>query len=264
MTVESELRFSIESDTSGQQLFEQVAKNIGIQESWFFGLQYIDSKNVECWLKIDKKVLEHDFPKGAMDPLTFKFRARFYPQEVSEELHQDITQVNFLLPGETSIERFFSLEILLPSIERGDSQRGHLLSIGDVRSARFLRDASEIRRFRERTVPTRLDPQPTRFTSTRDRTVSFIARAMGTKRHQLVARASRHDEVGVLHSPVENEILFVQRRCADGISESRSRSGNVRRDVFRDSEQEENRTFAGRRRTRTEHLRSTRQVKTGS
>lgn len=103
ITVESELRFAIESDTSGHQLFEQVAKNIGIQESWFFGLQYTDSKNVECWLKIDKKVLDHDFPKGAMNPLTFKFRARFYPEEVSEELNQDITQVNFL-PDKHSVD----------------------------------------------------------------------------------------------------------------------------------------------------------------
>lgn len=74
--------------------FVQIVKNIGIQETWFFGLQYTDSKNVECWLKSEKKVLDHDFPKGAMDPLTFKFRARFYPEDISEELYQDVTQVD--------------------------------------------------------------------------------------------------------------------------------------------------------------------------
>ena len=31
-------------NTTGKQLFDQVVKTIGLREIWFFGLQYVDSK----------------------------------------------------------------------------------------------------------------------------------------------------------------------------------------------------------------------------
>ena len=34
----------------------QVVKTIGLREVWFFGLQYVDSKNLTTWLKLNKKV----------------------------------------------------------------------------------------------------------------------------------------------------------------------------------------------------------------
>jgi len=141
-TLEAELRFAIESDTVGQQLFEQVVKNIGIQETWFFGLQYTDSKNVECWLKSEKKVLDHDFPKGAMDPLTFKFRVRFYPEEVSVELNQDVTQKFFYLqlkeailsgdlycPSETCVLlASYAMQVKFGDFEKDQYQPGSILN----------------------------------------------------------------------------------------------------------------------------------------
>ena len=36
----------------------QVVKTIGLREVWFFGLQYVDSKNLTTWLKLNKKVIE--------------------------------------------------------------------------------------------------------------------------------------------------------------------------------------------------------------
>jgi hypothetical protein len=68
-------------------------KTIALREIWFFGLQYTDSKDFPCWLKLNKKVLGQDIKKSTAQPLTFKFRARFFPEEVSEELIQEITQV---------------------------------------------------------------------------------------------------------------------------------------------------------------------------
>jgi hypothetical protein len=44
-------------------------------------------------LKLNKKVLGQDIKKSTSQPVTFKFRARFFPEEVSEELIQEITQV---------------------------------------------------------------------------------------------------------------------------------------------------------------------------
>lgn len=68
-----------------------MVKTIGLREIWFFGLQYVDSKGYTTWLKLNKKVMGQDVKKET--PLQFKFRAKFYPEDVSEELIQEVTQV---------------------------------------------------------------------------------------------------------------------------------------------------------------------------
>lgn len=62
---------------------------------WWFGLQYEDDKGYVTWLKLNKKVLAQDLPKET--PLRFKFRVKFYPEDVQEELIQDVTQRLFYL-----------------------------------------------------------------------------------------------------------------------------------------------------------------------
>lgn len=103
LTMDSELEFAIQPNTTGKQLFDQVVKTIALREIWFFGLQYTDSKDFPCWLKLNKKVLSQDLKKNGSQPLTFKFRARFFPEEVSEELIQEITQKLFFLQVKESI-----------------------------------------------------------------------------------------------------------------------------------------------------------------
>ncbi|KAM4697212.1 moesin [Rhinophrynus dorsalis] len=94
-TMDAELEFAIQPNTTGKQLFDQVVKTIGLREVWFFGLQYQDTKGFSTWLKLNKKVTAQDVRKDS--PLLFKFRAKFYPEDVSEELIQDITQRLFFL-----------------------------------------------------------------------------------------------------------------------------------------------------------------------
>lgn len=94
-TMDAELEFAIQPNTTGKQLFDQVVKTIGLREVWFFGLQYQDTKNFTTWLKLNKKVTAQDVRKES--PLLFKFRAKFFPEDVSEELIQDITQRLFFL-----------------------------------------------------------------------------------------------------------------------------------------------------------------------
>ena len=96
--------------------FSQVVKTIALRELWFFGLQYTDSKDFPCWLKLDKKILSQDIKKNLSQPVTFKFRARFFPEEVSEELIQEITQVNIAHIHPYNSES--SLETLLSSSKR--------------------------------------------------------------------------------------------------------------------------------------------------
>ena len=94
-TIDAELEFAIQPNTTGKQLFDQVVKTIGLREIWFFGLQYTDSKGYSTWLKLNKKVLSQDVKKES--PLQFKFRAKFYPEDVADELIQDITLRLFYL-----------------------------------------------------------------------------------------------------------------------------------------------------------------------
>lgn len=54
-TIDAELEFAIQPNTTGKQLFDQVVKTIGLREIWFFGLQYTDSKGYSTWLKLNKK-----------------------------------------------------------------------------------------------------------------------------------------------------------------------------------------------------------------
>lgn len=110
ITIDAELEFAIQPNTTGKQLFDQVVKTIGLREIWFFGLQYTDSKGLNTWLKLNKKVLSQDVKKES--PLQFKFRAKFYPEDVGEELIQDITVRLFYLQVKHSI---LSDDIYCPS-----------------------------------------------------------------------------------------------------------------------------------------------------
>uniref|UniRef100_A0A4W3IPS5 Ezrin a n=1 Tax=Callorhinchus milii TaxID=7868 RepID=A0A4W3IPS5_CALMI len=94
-TMDAELEFAIQPNTTGKQLFDQVVKTVGLREIWFFGLLYIDTKGYPNWLKLDKKVSQQDLKKE--NPVQFKFRAKFFPEDVSEELIQDVTQKLFFL-----------------------------------------------------------------------------------------------------------------------------------------------------------------------
>ncbi|XP_012737259.2 ezrin a [Fundulus heteroclitus] len=94
-TMDAELEFSFPGNTKGRQLIEQVAKTIGLREIWYFGLQFVDSRGCVSWLNADKKVLSQDIKKET--PLLFKLRVQFYPEDVEEELIQDITRKLFFL-----------------------------------------------------------------------------------------------------------------------------------------------------------------------
>ncbi|KAF1374469.1 hypothetical protein PFLUV_G00229420 [Perca fluviatilis] len=94
-TMDAELEFSFHPNTTGKQLFDQVARTIGLREIWYFGLQFIDAKGFLTWLNSEKKVMSQDVKKET--PLQFKLRAKFYPEDVAEELIQDVTRRLFYL-----------------------------------------------------------------------------------------------------------------------------------------------------------------------
>uniref|UniRef100_A0A672JLW5 Moesin n=1 Tax=Salarias fasciatus TaxID=181472 RepID=A0A672JLW5_SALFA len=100
-TMDAELEFAILPSTTGKQLFDQIVKTIGLRETWFFGLQYHDSKGFSTWLKLNKRVTAQDVKRD--NPLLIKFRAKFYPEDVADELIQEATQRLFFLQVKESI-----------------------------------------------------------------------------------------------------------------------------------------------------------------
>lgn len=100
-TLDAELEFNLEGRATGRDLFDLVCRTIGLRETWYFGLQYEDSKGFVSWLKLDKKVLDQSI---SQEPLTsFMFLAKFYPEDVAEELVQEVTQHLFFLQVKQAI-----------------------------------------------------------------------------------------------------------------------------------------------------------------
>jgi len=112
-----------------------VCRTIGLRETWYFGLQYEDSKGFISWLKLDKKgtqcyicsELNHLTSKSVLkscvgfpvqdqgisqQPTTsFMFLGKFYPEDVAEELVQEVTQHLFFLQVKQAI---LSMDIYCP------------------------------------------------------------------------------------------------------------------------------------------------------
>nr|XP_061806214.1 ezrin-like isoform X1 [Nerophis lumbriciformis] len=99
--LDSELEFAVLPNATGKVVFDQVVKTAGLREVWYFGLQYIDGKDYLTWLKMEKKISSQDVKKE--NPLHFKFRAKYFPEDVNEELIQDITQKLFFLQVKDNI-----------------------------------------------------------------------------------------------------------------------------------------------------------------
>jgi len=87
--MDTELEFTIMNKTTGKLLFDQVVQTTGLREIWYFGLQYTDIMGVESWLNLDKKVQDQKVKKEAT--LQFRFRVRFYPENVTDEIIQGST-----------------------------------------------------------------------------------------------------------------------------------------------------------------------------
>jgi len=89
LTMDTELEFTILAKTTGKLLFDQVVQTTGLREIWYFGLQYVDTRGLESWLNLEKRVVDQKVKKE--QTLQFKFRVKFYPEDVLNEVIQDST-----------------------------------------------------------------------------------------------------------------------------------------------------------------------------
>ncbi|XP_012539992.1 merlin isoform X1 [Monomorium pharaonis] len=108
-TLDAELEFNLEWRSTGRDLFDLVCRTIGLRETWYFGLQYEDAKGFISWLKLDKKV--QDQGVSQQSTTSFMFLAKFYPEDVAEELVQEVTQHLFFLQVKQAI---LSMDIYCP------------------------------------------------------------------------------------------------------------------------------------------------------
>uniref|UniRef100_A0A914ZVB4 Moesin/ezrin/radixin homolog 1 n=2 Tax=Parascaris univalens TaxID=6257 RepID=A0A914ZVB4_PARUN len=103
-TMDADLeKIAIEPDWTGRQLYDTVCRIIGLREIWYFGLQFVNKKGIPCWLQMEKKVCKQEVPKQVDGSVHFLFLVKFYPEDVEEELIQDITRHLFFLQIKQSI-----------------------------------------------------------------------------------------------------------------------------------------------------------------
>ncbi|KRY77207.1 Merlin [Trichinella pseudospiralis] len=101
-TMDADLEFSVPKKITGRELFELVCRTIGLRETWYFGLQFINKKGYFGWISFDLRITSQDIKK-AENGYHFYFLAKFFPEDVSEELIQIITQHLFFLQVKQSI-----------------------------------------------------------------------------------------------------------------------------------------------------------------
>lgn len=100
--VDADLDFPVKAKITGKVLFEMVCKTIGLRESWFFGLQYKDSSGVLLWLRMEDKVVNQISDKeGNLRRL--RLLVQFFPEDVEEDLIQEVTQHMFFLQVKDAI-----------------------------------------------------------------------------------------------------------------------------------------------------------------
>ncbi|KAE8744438.1 hypothetical protein FOCC_FOCC008913 [Frankliniella occidentalis] len=110
-TLDAELEFDLEWHATGRDLFDLVCRTIGLRETWYFGLQYMDSKGFISWLKLDKKVQDQGINPNNQPATPFMFLGKLYPEDVAEELVQEVTQHLFFLQVKQAI---LSMDIYCP------------------------------------------------------------------------------------------------------------------------------------------------------
>ncbi|XP_049879431.1 merlin isoform X2 [Pectinophora gossypiella] len=108
-TLDAELEFNLEWRATGRDLFDLVCRTIGLRETWFFGLQFEDTKHFISWLKLDKRVQEQCVSQMPGTP--FMLLCKLYPEDVAEELIQEVTQHLLFLQVKQAI---LSMDIYCP------------------------------------------------------------------------------------------------------------------------------------------------------
>ncbi|KAK4881300.1 hypothetical protein RN001_004619 [Aquatica leii] len=98
-TMDTELEFSISPKTRGRELFQHISRNLGLREVWYFGLMFKGANNEDIWFDCSRKTV-HAIGVNARK---LKFRVKYYPEDVSQELIEETTVYYFYLQVRSAI-----------------------------------------------------------------------------------------------------------------------------------------------------------------
>ncbi|GIX99600.1 FERM domain-containing protein 4B [Caerostris darwini] len=66
------------------ELLDMVASHFNLKEKEYFGLAYMDDTGHYSWLQLDRRVLEHEFPKrSAQSTLVLYFRIKYFVESIT-------------------------------------------------------------------------------------------------------------------------------------------------------------------------------------
>ncbi|KAJ0069719.1 hypothetical protein NL108_012353 [Boleophthalmus pectinirostris] len=76
------LELLVQPKLMAKDLLDLVASHFNLKEKEYFGIAYVDETTHFSWLQLDRRVLEHEFPKKS-GPIVLYFCVRFYIESIS-------------------------------------------------------------------------------------------------------------------------------------------------------------------------------------
>ncbi|GFY60022.1 FERM domain-containing protein 4B [Trichonephila inaurata madagascariensis] len=111
------------------ELLDMVASHFSLKEKEYFGLAYLDDTGHYSWLQLDRRVLEHEFPKrSAQSTLVLYFRIKYFVESITH-LRDSSTVEAFYLQTQSlvyngviqaSSDKAFQLAALVLQATHGD------------------------------------------------------------------------------------------------------------------------------------------------
>ncbi|KAM6960795.1 FERM domain-containing protein 4A isoform 5-T5 [Aplochiton taeniatus] len=95
------LELLVQPKLMAKDLLDLVASHFNLKEKEYFGISYMDETGHFSWLQLDRRVLEHEFPKKS-GPIVVYFCVRFYIESISY-LKDNATIELFFLNAKSSI-----------------------------------------------------------------------------------------------------------------------------------------------------------------
>ena len=101
---DAEAELQVDYDSKGKKLFDSICSSLGIRETWYFGLSYESTLGHRKWLKMNKKLNDVNFKNSLSNGVIKMFlSAKFYPEDVGDELIQEYTQHLFYLQAKEQV-----------------------------------------------------------------------------------------------------------------------------------------------------------------
>ncbi|KAJ8259755.1 hypothetical protein GJAV_G00173040 [Gymnothorax javanicus] len=95
------LELLVQPKLLSRELLDLVSSHFNLKEKEYFGITFINDTGQRNWLQMDRRVLDHDFPKKS-GPIPLKFLVRFYIENISY-LKENTTVELFFLNAKSSI-----------------------------------------------------------------------------------------------------------------------------------------------------------------